>query len=119
MNHLVVAFLIIVTLAVLWVFYDKFTKRGAIPIAKAAREFTTWWGLAGIAAADYFLQLLRWVADFWDPLQTTIGPALSAPGMDKVVMIWSAVMLALKFKGQAPRLQLPDLPASPASGQGG
>lgn len=119
MNQLVLAFLIVVALIVLWVFYDKFTKRGAIPIDKAARDFTTWLGFAGIAGAEWILQLLQWVASFWDPLQATIGPALSAPGMDKFLMFWSALMLALKAKGQAPRLQLPDLPASPAAGQGG
>ena len=113
--NLLPALLVLIALLALWVFFDKFTKRGAVPLAKAAREFTTWLGLAGVALADWIIALLQWVAGFWEPLQQTLGPALAAPGMDKFLMAWSALMLALKFKGQTqvPRPQFPDLPATP------
>jgi len=110
--NLLFALILVVALATLWLFYDKFTKRGAVPLNKAFRDFTTWFGLVGIALSDYVLQLLQWVAGFWDQLQITVGPALAAPGMDKFVMAWSALMLALKFKGQA-QLPKPKLPAFP------
>jgi hypothetical protein len=104
--------IVLVLLALLWLFYAKFTRKGAVPLAKAFRDFTTWFGLLGVAGADWVLQLLQWVAGFWDQLATTVGPALSAPGMDKFVMFWSALMLALKFKGQTqlPRPKIPDFP---------
>ena len=106
--------ILLIALVALWVFYDKFTKRGAIPLDKAARDFTTWLGLAGLAFSDWIVALLQWVAGFWDQMQVTIGPALSAPGLDKFIMAWSALMLALKFKAQWPRLQVPTVPpASP------
>lgn len=116
--NLLPVLLVLIALLALWVFFDKFTKRGAVPVAKAAREFTTWLGLAGVALADWIIALLQWVAGFWDPLQQTLGPALAAPGMDKFLMGWSALMLALKFKGQTqvPRPQFPDLPATPKGG---
>jgi len=99
-----------VILALLWIFYDKFTKRGAIPLKKAFGDFTTWFGLLGLALSDWVIQVLQWVSSFWDQLATTVGPALAAPGMDKFVMAWSALMLALKFKGQTefPKPKIPD-----------
>jgi hypothetical protein len=110
MNRLL-TLIMVLALATLWLFYDKFTKRGAIPLDKAFRDFTTWFGLAGIALSSWAIDLLQWLAGFWDQLQVTIGPALTAPGMDKFVMAWSALMLALKFKGQG--LPKPKLPAFP------
>ena len=110
--NLLLTLLVLIALLALWVFFDKFTKRGAVPVGKAAREFTTWLGLAGVAFADWIIALLQWVAGFWEPLQQTLGPALAAPGMDKFLIAWSSLMLALKFKGQtpAPALKFPDLP---------
>lgn len=107
-----ITLLILVALAGLWLFYDKFTRRGAIPLAKAFKDFTTWFGLLGIVLSEWIVALLQWVAGFWDQLQTTVGPALAAPGLEKFVMAWSALMLALKFKGQSP-LPKPTLPAFP------
>lgn len=116
--NLAIAFIVLGLLAALWIFYDKFTKRGAIPLAKAAKDFTTWFGLLGIALSDWIVALLQWVASFWDQLQVTVGPALAAPGMDKFVMAWSALMLALKFKGQSPlpKPAIPDFPDTDAAG---
>lgn len=111
----ILVLLILSALTLLWLFYDKFTRRGAIPLDKAARDFTTWFGLLGIAFADWLVLLGQWLAGFWEPLQATIGPALASPGMEKFVMLWSALMLALKFKGQTPvpKPSLPDFPAAP------
>lgn len=105
---------VLALLAGLWLFYDKFTRRGAVPLSKAVRDFTTWFGVLGIVLSDWVIALLQWVAGFWDQLQATVGPALSAPGLDKFVMAWSALMLALKFKAQTPlpRPQFPDFPGA-------
>jgi len=112
--NLFIVIAVLVVLAVLWLFYDKFTRRGAIPIQKALRDFTTWFGLVGVMFAEYVLELLQWVAGFWDQLAQNIGPALSAPGMEMFVTIWSGLMLALKFKGQTPlpKPRLPDFPGA-------
>lgn len=109
---LLMVFAVLAGLVALWLFYEYFTRRGAVPVRKAVRDFTTWFGLAGVAFSDWILSLLLWVAGFWDQLAVSVGPALSAPGMDRFVMAWSALMLALKFKGQRPlpQLQMPDLP---------
>lgn len=114
--HIWLTLLVLAALAVLWLFYDKFTARGAIPIKKAARDFTTWFGLLSVVLADWIVALLQWVSGFWEPLQAHIGPVLSAAGSPTFLVAWGALMLALKFKGQTPlpKVVLPDFPSAEA-----
>lgn len=110
--NLILTLVVLAALALLWLFYDKFTRRGAIPLQKAARDFTTWFGLASIALADWIVQLLQWVAGFWEPLQAHVGPVLSSAGSPTFLVAWGALMLALKFKAQKP-LPAVNLPSFP------
>lgn len=99
-------------LAVLYVFYDKFTRRGAIPLRKAFTDFTGWLSLLGIALADWGIELLRYLADLWQPFQSQWGELLSQPSLAGFVQLLSFVFLALKLKGQTPlpKPSLPDFP---------
>lgn len=117
--HFITAFLLLTTLALVWLFYDRFTARGAIPIRKAARDFTAWLGYAGIALADWAIQFLRYLADLWEPVQAQWGTLLAQPSLAQFVQLLSFVFLVAKLKGQTPlpKPDLPDLPPS-ASAQG-
>ena len=113
MNILITA-LILTALAGLWVFYDGFTKRGAIPLAKAWRDFTSWLSVVGIVLAEWVVELLRYLADLWGPVQAQFGTLLAEPSLAAFVQLASFVFMALKLKGQAPfpRPSFPDLPAA-------
>lgn len=110
--NVLITIMILTALAGLWVFYDGFTKRGAIPLAKAWRDFTSWLSLAGIALAGWLVELLRYVADLWEPIQAQFGTLLAEPSLATFVQLMSFVFMALKLKGQAPfpRPSLPDFP---------
>lgn len=114
MNFLtfLIPLVILTALAALWVFYDGFTKRGAIPLAKAWRDFTSWLSVAGIVLAEWIVELLRYLADLWDPVQAQFGTLLAEPSLAAFVQLASFVFMALKLKGQAPfpRPSFPDLP---------
>ena len=99
-------------LAMLYLFYDKFTQRGAIPLSKAFRDFTGWLSLAGIALADWGVELLRYAADLWAPAQAQWGDLLAQPSLASFVQLLSFVFLALKLKGQTP-IPKPSLPSFP------
>ncbi|WP_447940104.1 hypothetical protein [Pseudoxanthomonas mexicana] len=116
--HFITAFLLLATLVLVWLFYDRFTRRGAIPLTKAARDFTAWLGYAGIALADWGVHLLRYLADLWEPVQAQWGTLLANPSLAQFVQVLSFVFLVAKLKGQTPlpRPALPDLPASPGAG---
>lgn len=113
--NLILTVLALAALALLWLFYDKFTRRGAIPIAKAWRDFTSWLSLAGIALAGWVVELLRYLADLWEPVQVQFGSLLAEPSLAAFVQMMSFVFMALKLKGQAPlpKPAFPDFPAAP------
>lgn len=110
--NIAVTLAILAGLAALWIFYDKFTRRGAIPLAKAWRDFTSWAALVGIALAQWLVELLRYVADLWEPVQSQFGSLLAEPSLASFVQLASFVFMALKLKGQAP-LPRPGIPSFP------
>lgn len=117
--HFITAFLLLAVLALVWLFYDRFTARGAIPLRKAATDFTAWLGYAGIALAEWGVELLRYLADLWEPVQAQWGSLLSQPSLAEFVRLLSFVFMVAKLKGQTdlPKPSLPDLP--PAGGAQG
>lgn len=112
MTSFLIAAILLALLALAYVFYDSFTRRGAIPLAKAWRDFTSWAGLLGIALADYFIALLRYVADLWEPLQAQFGALFADPSLATFLQVLSFIFLALKLKAQAP-LPRPSFPSIP------
>lgn len=112
MTNIFIAIVLLAMLALAYLFYDSFTKRGAIPIAKAWRDFTSWLALAGVALAEYIVALLRYVADLWEPIQAQFGALLAEPSLAVFLQLMSFVFMALKLKGQSP-LPRPDIPTIP------
>lgn len=112
MMNFLIAVALLALLAIAYLFYDAFTKRGAIPLAKAWRDFTSWLSLLGIALAEYIVALLRYLADLWEPAQAQFGSLLAEPSLASFVQLMSFVFMALKLKGQAP-LPKPDIPTIP------
>lgn len=115
MTQILFTALLCFLLVLAWVFYDKFTRRGAIPLQKAWRDYTAWLAYAGIALADWIVELARYVADLWQPLQAQFGDLLAADSASMALQIISAIFLALKLKGQAP-LPKPSFPDFPDAG---
>ena len=112
MFQILFTLLLIVALALAWLFYDKFTHRGAIPLEKAWRDYTAWLAYAGIAFAGWIVELARYTADLWDPLRAQFGDLLAAPSAAMALQILSAIFLVFKLKGQSP-LPRPDFPDFP------
>lgn len=117
LSTLLIAAALLIALAIAYLFYDGFTQRGAIPLAKAWRDFTSWAALVGIALADWVVALLRWVADLWEPMQAQFGTLFDQPSLATFVQCMSFVFMALKLKAQSP-LPRPSLPTIGA-GRGG
>lgn len=113
MTSFIVSIALLLLLAMAYLFYDGFTQRGAIPLAKAWRDFTSWLGLAGIALADYGIALLRYLADLWEPLQVQFGSLFADPSLATFVQVLSFIFMALKLKAQTP-LPRPSLPSFPS-----
>lgn len=112
MTPFIIAVLLLALLAGAYVFYDRFTKRGAIPLAQAWRDYTSWLSLVGIALAQWIVELLRYMADLWAPAQQQFGALLDQPSLAMMIQLMSFVFMALKLKGQTPlpRPSLPDMP---------
>lgn len=107
MNLFLSLFLLIV-IAALWYFYEAFTKRGAVPMDRAVREFTTWLSLVGIALAEYGIELLRWLGDYWQLFNAEFGALMAQPELASFVKVLSFIFLAAKLKAQAmPKPKLP------------
>lgn len=108
-----VAFTLVLVLAIVlaWVFYAKFTKHGAVPIAIAWRQYTVWLSAAGLAFGGYIVELLRYFADAWEPLRAQFGDVINAPSAGMALQLLSAIFLLLKVKGQGlPKFGLPGFP---------
>lgn len=102
---------LVLVCAVAWIFFDRFTRRGAIPLEKAVRDFTSYLCAMGVVLGDYIIDLLRWVADFWEPMRAQFGDLLHAPNAGLALQLLSLVFFLFKAKGQGrPKLKLPDLP---------
>lgn len=109
MTSLFIFLMLASLLAMLWLFYDRFTKRGALPLDRAARDFTAWWGYVGLALGEYVAEWLRYLADVWEPLQARFGDVLQGESLGALIQIVSGVFLVFKIKGQQPipRLNIP------------
>jgi len=112
MTNIIIAAVMLVALYGVYVFYAKFTKRGAIPLAKAWSDFTSWFSLALIAFAEWFVALGQWLAELWTPFQEQFGSALAADSMAGVIQSIGFAFMVLKLKAQKP-LPKPELPSIP------
>jgi len=110
MNWILSLFLI--TLAVLaWIFYDKFTKRGAVPLQSAFKSYTAWLAALGVLLGEYLVALFQWGAQQVDFLQAQFGTLLAEPSLGAFVQLASGVFLLLRLKGQGlPAFKLPSYP---------
>ena len=110
MNLLFTLILVVLALAA-WLFYAKFTKHGAVPLAAAWRSYTVWLAALGTAFGAYFVELLRYFADTWEPLRAQFGDVLGANSAGMALQALSAIFLILRIKGQGlPGLALPSIP---------
>lgn len=108
----ILAFLLITLAALAWVFYDKFTRRGAVPLKTAFRSYTAWLAALGVLLGDYMVALFHWAAQQVDFLQAQFGSLLAEPSLGAFVQLASGVFLLLRLKGQGlPAFKFPDLPA--------
>jgi len=110
MNWILTLFLIaIVVLA--WIFYDKFTRRGAVPLDIALESYTAWLALLGVVLGDYLVALFQWGAQHVDLLQAQFGTLLAEPSLGAFVQVLSGMFLLLRLKGQGlPGFKLPSYP---------
>ncbi|MDH7453577.1 hypothetical protein QF205_10935 [Luteimonas composti] len=103
------AMLILAVLA--WVFYDKFTKRGAVPLEAAFRSYTAWLAAIGAVFGEYVVSLFAWATQQVDFLQAQFGGLFNHPSLGAFVQVASGVFLLLRLKGQGmPSFQFPDIP---------
>lgn len=111
--NVIIAIVLLAVLALAYLFYDRFTRRGAIPLAKAWRDYTSWLCLLGIALAEYVVALLRYAADLWEPIQAQFGDLLANPSMSAFLQLISFAFAVAKLKGQAPfpRPEIPTIPS--------
>ena len=101
--------LVVIALAVL--FYVKFTKYGAVPLATAWRSYTMWLSAAGVLFGQFIVEGLGWVAGFWDSFQGQFGGLLDDPSAGRALQLMSAFFFLLRAKGQGfPSLKLPSFP---------
>lgn len=102
---------LLVLCGLVWLFYAKFTRYGAVPMSTAWRSYTTWLAAVGVAFGQYIVDLLRYFADVWEPLRAQFGDLLSAGSAGVALQILSAIFLVLRVKAQGlPGMKLPDLP---------
>lgn len=115
MNWLLsIALLLLAVLA--WVFYDKFTKRGAVPLGVAFKSYTAWLALVGTVFGQFLVDTFHWAAFQVDFLQTQFGALLAEPSLGAFVQLASGVFLLLRLKGQGlPSFKLPDYPDDTAA----
>ncbi len=109
--NMIFTLILLAVIALAWVFYDKFTQRGAVPLAAAWRSYTVWLAAAGTAFGAYIVDLLRYFADTWEPLRAQFGDLLGAHSAGMALQVLSAIFLVLRVKGQGlPSFKLPSVP---------
>lgn len=109
--HIVVTLLLLLIVALAWLFYAKFTRHGAVPLRTAWRSYTTWLAAVGLAFGQYIVELLRYFADVWEPLRAQFGDLLSAGSAGLALQVLSAIFLLLRVKAQGlPGMKFPDIP---------
>lgn len=103
--------LLVALIAVAYLFYDKFTRKGAVPLDIAWRQFTVWLAAAGTVLGDYLVQLFGWAAGQVDFLQERFGGLLADPSAGQALQLLSWFFLLLRLKGQGlPAFKLPSIP---------
>lgn len=111
MTNILFTLLLLATLALAWVFYAKFTRKGAVPLDVAFRSFTVWLSLLGAAFGQFIVDFLAWLASIWEPLQAQFGSLLSVESAGQALQIVSAIFFLLRMKGQGfPAFRFPDIP---------
>lgn len=101
--------LLLILAAVLLLFFQKFTRNGAVPLKSAWRSFTVWLSAAGLVLGQYIVDVLQWLASIWEPFREQFGDLLAANATGQALQILSAVFFVLRMKGQGfPKLNLPD-----------
>lgn len=111
--NLIFTLILLAVVALAWVFYDKFTRRGAVPLAVAWRSYTVWLSMVGTVLGSYIVDLLRYFADAWEPLRAQFGDLLGANSTGMALQLLSGIFLVLRIKGQGlPALKLPPLPGA-------
>lgn len=109
--HILFTLILVALIALAWIFYDKFTRHGAVPLAAAWRSYTMWLSAAGIALGGYIVELLRYFADAWEPLRSQFGDLLGADSAGMALQTLSAIFLLFRIKGQGlPGFSLPKIP---------
>lgn len=111
MYQLIFTLLLLTVLATAWLFYDKFTRKGAVPLGEAFRSFTVWLSLLGAAFGQFIVDFFAWLAGVWEPLRAHFGELLSADSAGMALQILSAIFFLLRVKGQGfPGFKFPDVP---------
>lgn len=111
MSEFIFTVMLLTVLAAAWVFYAKFTRKGAVPLDVAFRSFTVWLSLLGAAFGQFIVDFLAWLASIWEPLQAQFGSLLSVESAGQALQIVSAIFFLLRMKGQGfPAFRFPDIP---------
>lgn len=92
-------------------FFKYFTRYGTVALPTAWRSFTVWLSIVGTVLGQFIVDLLGWVASFWDPFRAQFGDLLTAPSAGHALQLLSAIFFVLRMKGQGfPSLRLPPVP---------
>jgi hypothetical protein len=103
--------LLVLLVAAAYFFYDKFTQKGAVPLARAWKSYTAWLAALGMVLGDYLVTLLGWAATQVDFIEERFGSLLADPSAGQALQLMSWFYLLLRLKGQGlPSIKLPDLP---------
>ncbi len=109
--HVLFTLILVALIALAWIFYDKFTRHGAVSLSAAWRSYTMWLSAVGLAFGGYIIELLRYFADAWEPLRAQFGDVLGANSAGMALQALSAIFLVLRIKGQGlPGFSLPRIP---------
>lgn len=109
--NIVFTLLLVVVVAAALFFFKYFTKNGTVPLPNAWRAATVWLSAFGTLAAQWVVDLLAWVAGFWDPMQAQFGDLLSNPSSVKALQLLSAFFFVVRMKGQGfPAFKFPSMP---------
>ena len=109
--HFLFTLILIAIIAAAYLFYDKFTRHGAVPLSTAWRSYTSWLAGVGLVLGQYLVDLFAWAATQVDFLQDQFGSLLSNPASGDALKLISGIFLLLRLKGQGlPGLNLPSFP---------
>jgi len=111
MSKFIFTVMLLTVLAAAWVFYAKFTRKGAVPLDVAFRSFTVWLSLLGAAFGQFIVDFLAWLASIWEPLQAQFGSLLAVESAGMALQVLSGIFFLLRMKGQGfPGFKFPAIP---------